>query len=270
MGKLLQRVVTAAVSIAILLLVLFVLPAPVAEALFSAGILAGAWEWAAFAGFREAPRRVAYAALVGLCGAVIWWQVGSVRSIVAVGLVSLLWWAVALVWILRYPRPIRRGTAAVAGFLALAPAWICLLELLRSPGAGPRGVLVVLVIVWAADVGAYFAGRRFGRIKLAPRVSPGKTWEGVIGGLAAAAVASAVGARVLQLPTETLVPFGLGVALISIVGDLTVSLFKRNVGLKDSGSLFPGHGGVLDRIDSVSAAVPLFTLGLALLGRLAG
>jgi len=269
-GKLLQRVMTAAVSIAILLLALFVLPSPVAEVLFSAGILAGAWEWAAFAGWRAAPSRLAYVALMGICGAVVWWQAGSVRSIVGLGLGSLLWWAIALAWILQYPRPIGRGTAGVAGVLALIPAWICLLALLSDPAAGPLGVLVVLVIVWAADAGAYFAGRRFGRIKLAPRVSPGKTWEGVIGGLAAAAVASAIGARLLHLPGEAMVPLGLAVALISIVGDLTVSLFKRNVGLKDSGSLFPGHGGVLDRIDSISAAVPLFALGLALLGRLAG
>ncbi len=269
MGKLLQRVVTAAVSIAILLLALFVLPSPVAEALFSAGVLVGAWEWAAFAGLGGAASRIAYAVVVGICGLALWWQLGSVRDIVGLGLASLLWWAVALAWILRYPRPIRRSTVAVAGFLVLVPAWICLLALLRDPTAGPVAVLVVLVIVWAADAGAYFAGRRFGRIKLAPRVSPGKTWEGVIGGLAAAGLAAAIGARVLQLPSEQMVPFGLGVALISVVGDLTVSLFKRNAGLKDSGSLFPGHGGVLDRIDSVSAAVPLFALGLALLGRLA-
>ncbi len=127
-------------------------------------------------------------------------------------------------------------------------------------------LLFVISIVWAADIGAYFTGKRFGRVKLAPNVSPGKTWEGVLGGLAAVALLALVRARWLEIDFAVLLPFCLAVAIISIVGDLTVSMFKRHAGLKDSGRFFPGHGGVLDRIDSVTAAAPLFALGISWVG----
>jgi phosphatidate cytidylyltransferase len=130
----------------------------------------------------------------------------------------------------------------------------------------PALLLFVLVIVWVADIGAYFTGKRFGKVKLAPKISPGKTWEGVFGGLLAVAVLALVRARWLEIDIVVLLPFCLAVAIISIVGDLTVSMFKRNAGVKDSGRLFPGHGGVLDRIDSVTAAAPLFALGIGWVG----
>jgi phosphatidate cytidylyltransferase len=123
-----------------------------------------------------------------------------------------------------------------------------------------------LLIVWAADVGAYVFGRLLGRTKLAPAVSPGKTWEGVTGGLLLAGVAAGAAAAWVGLPTNRLVVLGVLTALVSVLGDLTQSMFKRNVGLKDSGRLLPGHGGVLDRIDSLTAAVPAFVGGLVALG----
>ena len=122
------------------------------------------------------------------------------------------------------------------------------------------------MIVWIADVGAYFSGKTFGRVKLAPAISPGKTWEGVIGGLLLVLAAVAVVALQQGFPLAVALPFCAAVALISIVGDLTVSMFKRHTGIKDSGNLFPGHGGVLDRVDSVSAAAPLFAIGLRWFG----
>ncbi len=127
-------------------------------------------------------------------------------------------------------------------------------------------LLFALLIVWVADSGAYFAGKALGRVKLAPAISPGKTWEGVIGGLVLVA-ALAIGVGLWRdLNIGVFVPFCLAIGAISVVGDLTVSMFKRTAGVKDSGSLFPGHGGVLDRIDSVAAAAPLFALGLTWLG----
>ena len=122
------------------------------------------------------------------------------------------------------------------------------------------------MIVWAADVGAYFAGSKFGRVKLAPSISPGKTWEGVIGGLAVVVLLSLAWSSYRDMQLAVLLPFCLSVGALSIVGDLTVSMFKRTAGVKDSGKLFPGHGGVMDRIDSVAAAAPLFALGLGWLG----
>ena len=130
----------------------------------------------------------------------------------------------------------------------------------------PRGaqwVLFALCLVWAADIGAYVAGRSFGRVKLAPQVSPGKTWEGVLGGLVLAAWLPCGAARWFAVPALEFVPLCLGVVAFSIVGDLTESLLKRFAGLKDSGTLFPGHGGVMDRIDSLTSAMPVLLLGLA-------
>jgi phosphatidate cytidylyltransferase len=124
--------------------------------------------------------------------------------------------------------------------------------------------------VFAADIGAYFAGHRFGRVKLAPQVSPGKTWEGLIGGVLLAALTSGAGGLLVGLPPGVMVPVGLGVSALSVVGDLTESMFKRSVGAKDSGHLIPGHGGVLDRIDGITAAMPFFALALSWLGLVTG
>jgi phosphatidate cytidylyltransferase len=187
-------------------------------------------------------------------------------SVATVAALSMLWWAYAFAGILRFPVPIGRPAALVSGVLVLLPAWVALVELLYTSVDGRKLLLLALATVWAADVGAYFAGRRYGRVKLAPRVSPGKTWEGVIGGIVCAALAAAAGAAILGHAVAPALPLGMSVAAISVVGDLTVSMFKRNRGLKDSGNLFPGHGGVLDRVDSVTAAAPLFVLEAGWLG----
>jgi phosphatidate cytidylyltransferase len=152
----------------------------------------------------------------------------------------------------------------ICGLAVLIPAFVALARLQISAHGFARGPLLVLwlvLMVCAADIGAYFAGRAFGRRKLA-LVSPGKTWEGALGGLLMVAVAAALGAVYFDLPALTVVTFGIGVGIFSIIGDLTESMFKRAASLKDSGSLLPGHGGLLDRIDSVTAAAPLYALGL--------
>jgi phosphatidate cytidylyltransferase len=136
----------------------------------------------------------------------------------------------------------------------------------------PRGeewILFAFMLVWMADIGGYFFGRRLGRTKLAPHVSPGKTWEGALGGLVLSVVVAIAGAVWFALPVERFLPLCLAVVAFSIVGDLTESLLKRYAGMKDSGSVFPGHGGVMDRIDSVTAAAPLLYFGLTTLGVLA-
>lgn len=256
-----QRIITAVIAGIALLAVLFVVPAWLARGVIAAVIVAAAWEWGRFLSPAAAGGQAGYAALVALMLAAAYlaliegWL--AAEALLAAG---LLWWLAALGGLFLYPLTIPRWVAAAAGAFVLLPAWLAI-DILYTRSSAL--LLFLLIVVWSADIGAFFAGRRFGRVKLAPRVSPGKTWEGVVGGLLLVAVVAAAGARPLGLPAAALLPFCLAVALLSIVGDLTVSVFKRSVGLKDSGRLFPGHGGLLDRIDSVTAAAPLFALGLA-------
>lgn len=267
MTKLTQRIITAAILLLVLLLVLFVLPHW--ARLVALGLFVGlaAWEWSGFLGR-------------GLVGRLLW-LAGCVLALVVVAYwpqpelnlplfwLALAWWAAAFALVLRFPVNIPPLVTALCGILVLLPAWVAVLALLGAPDLGPQLLLLMLLLVWAADIGAYFFGRRLGRVRLAPRVSPGKTWEGAIGGLVCVAAVALAGAALLGLPPGWLVPAGLSVALISILGDLTVSMFKRNAGLKDSGRLFPGHGGVLDRLDSITAAAPLFALECSVAGLLA-
>lgn len=156
----------------------------------------------------------------------------------------------------------------VIGLLILLPAWQALVQLKQWP-QGNWLIVAVMVLVWAADIGAYFSGKALGRRKLAPQVSPGKSWEGLVGGLITSLLITlAVGLYRGWSPRELVLAL-LGAAVvvvISVVGDLTESMFKRSSGIKDSSQLLPGHGGVMDRIDSLTAAVPVFTVLLWLAG----
>ena len=255
-----QRIITAVVALLALLLVLFYLPGEVALAVIVAVMLAGAWEWSAFLGVPGKTARIAYVVIIaGLLAAVTIFEVDAA----IIFKVSLAWWILALVWTFFFPTPIPGFVRWLSGMLVLVPLFLALVILYN---AAPELLLFALLIVWVADTGAYFAGKALGRVKLAPAISPGKTWEGVIGGLLAVVVLTVLRSTWADTDLAVFIPFCLAVASISIVGDLTVSMFKRTAGLKDSGSLFPGHGGVLDRIDSVAAAAPLFALGLGWVG----
>ncbi len=155
----------------------------------------------------------------------------------------------------------------LAGFLVLVPTWVSLLVLHAETNGGPRCVVFSLCyFIWAADTGAFLIGRRWGRRRLASRVSPGKSWEGAGGGVLAVAILVVLFVRLLGVGGDELLAFMLlcmAVVPVSILGDLVESLFKRQAGMKDSGSVLPGHGGVLDRIDSMTSAAPFFVLALA-------
>ena len=178
--------------------------------------------------------------------------------------VAVVWWVIALVWIAFAPQRVTPLLAGLAGLLALVPAWLALVRLRFDLGA--QWIVFTFLLVIAADIGAFFAGRRFGRLRLAPTVSPGKTWEGVLGGIAGGAILAICGSVWFAVPAYAFVPLCLAVVAFSIVGDLTESLLKRFAGLKDSGTLFPGHGGVMDRIDSVTGAAPVLLFGLTVMG----
>lgn len=243
------------------MVVLFEVPAVVAQVVIAILIIGGAWEWSRFLGASGRASRIIYVVLLAVLMGLAGWQLAA--SSMFIFQLALVWWLAALVWVFFFPTPIPLALRWLCGALVLVPLFVALIALYRND---PALLLFALLIVWAADTGAYFAGRQFGRVKLAPRISPNKTWEGVIGGLLVVVLMSFAGAAWVDIELAVLIPFCLAVACMSIVGDLTVSMFKRNAGLKDSGTLFPGHGGVLDRIDSVAAAAPLFALGVSWMG----
>ena len=229
-------------------------------------LLAGVWEWGRLALLQTTVARLVYVAGMGglfwLC-----YRLGLDAIAIPLLVAACIWWLLALVWLTR-PRlctgdtPACRSVKLLAGVLVCVPAWVALTLIHGSAADGPRLVLILLIMVWLADSGAYFSGRYFGRRKLAPVVSPGKTWEGVYGGLLASVLfAGAIAWLLLDAGLSWTVRFMLATLLammFSIVGDLLVSLFKRQSGIKDSGSIIPGHGGIFDRIDSLVAAAPLF------------
>ena len=261
-----NRVATAAVLIALLLAVLFWLPVAATVALLTVVVLVGAWEWSAFVKLTDSGSRAAYVGLIGLLLPLAWLATRTAAGLEALLSVALLWWLIALVWIVAAPRRVTRCSAGLAGLLSLVPAWLALARLRVQTPHGAQWVLFALVLVWMADIGAYFCGRRFGSRRLAPTVSPGKTWEGALGGFIASGVVAVAGGTWFRLPIERFLGLCLGAVAFSIVGDLTESLLKRFAGMKDSGTLFPGHGGVMDRIDSVTGAAPVLLLGLTFLG----
>ena len=259
-----ERVPTALLLAALVVLILLWLPPGVAVLAVMAAIAAGAWEWAGFAGIARQPGRIAYAAAVMLCVGLAWLlATPAVRTLLWC---SAAWWLVATAWVVLAPGAGGRRVAGIAGFLVLVPAAVGLGRIAELVPDGQLLLLFLLVLVAAADVGAYFGGRSFGNRKLAPRVSPNKTWEGFWSGIVAAACAAVAGGWVLGARLLPWTVVCVLVALASVMGDLVESMFKRKAGLKDSSGLLPGHGGVLDRLDSLSAAGPMFLLGLYLIG----
>jgi phosphatidate cytidylyltransferase len=259
------RVVTACILGALLLLGLFLLPPLWAVLAFGAVFTIGAWEWAGFGALRAAPARACYAIFVAFIFMLSWRWTSEPAHLIILLTVACAWWLIAFSWLVLAPTHSRPAVVLLCGLPVLVPAFVALARMQIAAHAFARGPLIVLwlvLMVCAADIGAYSAGRSFGRRKLAPRISPGKTWEGALGGLAMAALVAWGGAEYFNLPRLGAIAFGCAVGVFSIIGDLTESMFKRAAALKDSGALLPGHGGLLDRLDSVTAAAPLYALGL--------
>jgi phosphatidate cytidylyltransferase len=261
-----KRIITALVLAGSFLGIVLFLPSWATVILLTVLVLAGGWEWSAFLRLPGAVSRSAYVAMLAVMMPVIWHvtETSQGESLVLIG--AVVWWVVALAWISFAPHRVARWSAAAAGVLALVPAWLALVRLRFDLPRGAEWMIFTLVLVFAADTGAYFAGHRFGRTRLAPEVSPGKTWEGVFGGAAASGLVAIAGSQWFQVSWRSFLPLCLAAVAFSIVGDLTESLLKRFAGVKDSGTLFPGHGGVMDRIDSVTGAAPVLLLGLTVLG----
>jgi len=268
------RVLTAVILVPLVLAALFLLPPLWWGAVSLAAIVVAATEWASLAGCRK-PAGLLFVlgtVLLGVnlllspaSGFARGWPAGIVLSVC--GVATVFWLVVAPPWLAVRWKATSPLAMAIVGWIVLIGAWVAVVELqARSPWL----VLAAMAIVWIADTAAYFTGRAFGKRRLAPEVSPGKTWEGVYGALAAVAVyalllvplagAGGYPDAVSPVAIAIWVVLVLGLAALSVVGDLFESLLKRQAGVKDSGRLLPGHGGVLDRIDALLAAMPAAAL----------
>lgn len=270
-----RRVITALILIPLFVGIVFALPSYLVAAVFAAVALGGAWEWGGLLPlYSRAERLLLVSGVLNVMWFVYLFSASSF-FVITILVLAVLWWCVAAWWIgqfqvgqdIPFGRYVERDVTI--GMLTLVPAWLALYALHADPLFGPRYVVFLFVLIWVADSGAYFIGRRFGRSKLAHLVSPGKTWEGAAGALGVAILIAWVGVLTLGIGSEMRLQFMLLCAvtvMFSIVGDLFESMIKRRAGVKDSGTLLPGHGGVLDRIDSLTAAGPVFLCGLFLLG----
>ena len=258
LSPLARRVLTAALLLAVFVSAALWAPAWLWAVLMAGVIGAAAYEWATLSHF-SARAAYLYAALLGAIGLILFKFAGATWPLFQSGLILLalaFWLVVAPLWLLgRWQAPQRLVRAAV-GVVVLLPTWVALTYLHER---GPAVLLGVMAVVWIADTAAYFSGRQFGRHKLAPAISPGKTWEGVAGALAALAVYAAVLSQQSTMPLLPLFLMVAGLLYLSVLGDLFESWIKRVAGMKDSGTLLPGHGGVLDRIDALTSTLPIAT-----------
>ncbi len=273
-----QRVITAIIMISVIGSGIFLLPPLGLAGLIGVLVVIAAWEWSALAGLSHFIGKTLFTVSVLLLLMLSAWHTqilsanangDKVRDILGLG---CLWWAIALLWVRSYP-----GSAVIwhstpmrilMGFLTLVPAWLALVYL-RVHAHGIALIFLLIAMVAAADIGAYFSGLRWGKAKLAPNVSPGKSWAGFWGGLAASTglvmilwlLFDGVEHNVLAVLVVAVVT-----SLASVLGDLLESMIKRQQGVKDSGRILPGHGGMMDRLDSMTAAAPVFALSLLLAG----
>jgi phosphatidate cytidylyltransferase len=263
------RIVTAAIILPVFVGSLLWLPNKYWAVFLLPMLLVGSWEWAALAGYQRRGRWL-FSGLVLLSSIWIIYLLSGIDSSAASAsslLVVIAYWLAVLFWLVLVPLWLLRGWRlphplwmAVAGWIVLVPTWLAMVQLQEHASQ----LLILLGIIWTADCAAYLTGKTLGRHKLAPRISPGKTWEGVAGAVIGVAVYYAV---LLSVSTQIA---GLGAAagtamfaaltIAGIEGDLFESWIKRQAGVKDSGHLLPGHGGILDRIDGLTASMPLAAL----------
>ena len=274
-----QRVITALIMAGLFLAGIAFLSQPVLALVFGLLVLAGGWEWSRLSGWEGAVSRALFLLVLAgvLLGLYVFCGLGGAadrEQVQPVLGLACLWWSFALLWVKSYPASAvlwnSRVMRSLIGLLILAPAWTAAVFLLSYPRGGLL-LVTMIVVVAAADIGAYFVGKSFGKHKLAPAVSPAKTWEGFWGGeLCVALVALLVWyllpAQGAHISLLAVLAVFVVTGMASVLGDLSVSMVKRESGAKDSGSLLPGHGGVLDRLDSICGAAPVFALGLILAG----
>ena len=261
-----KRFITGSILVILTVSAVFWLSTPALAVLMLGIILLAGWEWSRLTGLKKVSSRIVFLLALTLCAWLAWWMLISGQVFLVLSVAGIWWGGVLIILAVNQPGralsyPKRFGLQ-IAGLLTLIPAWVALVSL---HDGHPELLLFLFVLIWIADSAAFFTGQQWGKSKLAPLLSPSKTREGLWGALLATLVVGFSGAQWLSLPHVQIIYFialCLITTLISVAGDLFESLLKRQSGVKDSGTLFPGHGGILDRIDSLTAAGPVFTLGL--------
>ncbi|NMP33258.1 phosphatidate cytidylyltransferase [Thalassotalea sp. M1531] len=284
-----QRILTAIILAPLAIGAIFYLPLPFFGAFLLSVMAIGAWEWGPLMGFATKARRWFFVfASTSLIGAIwtflppdtLWIEKGELQqNAIYILWLAVGWWLVSAFLTFVYPRcssfwSSHRSIRGIFGWLTLIPTWLAFMVIRSSeyqtdPHHGAQLIMFLFMMVWSADIGAYFVGKSIGKHKLMPNVSPGKTLEGFFGGIAVACVLIATAGKVIGWSAEqfAIVLFvTVIITTISVLGDLNESMFKRQAGIKDSGTILPGHGGVLDRIDSLTATAPIYALCYVLIG----
>ncbi|GJM04915.1 MAG: phosphatidate cytidylyltransferase [marine bacterium B5-7] len=267
-----QRIITAIILIPIVIMAIFLFDTLWFSATFALFIAIGAWEWA---GLCKLNKKYQYFySLINVLILVVLYAANNGGIYNSVIFSGVIYWLIAIVLVVLYQKQqslLSKSSPVllIVGLLLLIPMWVSLTVLKSFPENGPALIMFLMLLIWGADTGAYFVGKKWGKRRLASRVSPGKTWEGSIGGVVAGIAIALAYAIVSGLPLSVgiaLVGLSILTVLISIIGDLMESMVKREADIKDSGSILPGHGGVMDRIDSLTAAAPVFVFGVVHLG----
>lgn len=263
------RILTALVLIPLLILLVLKATPIVFCVVTGLIVLWGALEWSFFMGVTRFPHCLIYPSLMFFI------LLGALElPVISILYGTVIWWLIALLLVVSYPKTTKLWGKSIIvrgliGIAVLIPCWLAM-NFIRNADNGPYIMLFLFALIFGADTGAYFTGRKWGKHKLAPTVSPGKTWEGLIGALVTTSLIAMSALYFLNIPQTTWLPImivAMITVLFSVLGDLFESMLKRNAGLKDSGHLLPGHGGILDRIDSLTAAAPIFAVGEIFLGK---
>ncbi|WP_206485354.1 phosphatidate cytidylyltransferase [Thalassotalea sp. G2M2-11] len=286
---LLQRIITALLLAPLAIAAIFYMSLDNFSIFILVIMAIGAWEWGPLMGFKNKRRRLAFVATTIFLISALWYtfpltslwsSTAQLQQTVQYILwIAVIWWLVSATLTFLYPRcssfwSSHRSVRGIFGWLTLVPTWLAFVVLRSSEYHvdtyhGAQLIMFLFLMVWSADIGAYFVGKSVGKRKLMPNVSPGKTMEGYIGGVVFACILVSVAGYLLAWQSSQVLLALAVTALIttiSVLGDLNESMFKRQAGIKDSGAILPGHGGVLDRIDSLTATAPIFALCYAYLG----
>ncbi len=263
-----QRSITALVLAPLFIWAIFAMPKHYFSYLLLAFVALGALEFSRLIKINQLAGRILFTVFIVGCAWIANNHGGNLQTLLYV---SIAWWFLNLFWVFSYPNNAQAwfGSGIIRvmnGVMLLVPMWVALVNLQAQHGASY--FLLLMALIWGADSGAYFVGIKFGKHKLAPKVSPGKSIEGVMGGVIFALIVMIVFLQTQAIDSEKYLSYlvlAIIVSSVSVLGDLFESLFKRESGMKDSGQILPGHGGILDRIDSLTAAAPFFLVGLNLL-----